>query len=131
MKKHGILNEQLSAIIAATGHSDLIVVSDAGLPVPLEVEKVDLAVLPNLPRFLDVLRAVLGELSVEKVILAEEIEKVSPEMYRSIMELFPGIPVETMPHVDFKRKTKEARALVRSGEFTSYANVILVAGVVY
>jgi D-ribose pyranase len=39
--------------------------------------------------------------------------------------------VEVMPHVDFKKKTKEARALVRSGEFTSYANVILVAGVVY
>ncbi len=131
MKKQGILNEQLSAIIAATGHTDMIVVSDAGLPVPLEVEKVDLAVLPNFPRFLDVLKAVSGELSVEKIILAEETQKVSPEMYKSIIELFPDIPIETMPHVDFKRKTKEARALVRSGEFTPYANVILVAGVVY
>ncbi len=131
MKKQGILNEQLSATIAATGHTDMIVVSDAGLPVPLEVEKVDLAVLPNFPRFLDVLKAVIGELSVEKIILAEETQKVSPEMYKSIIELFPGIPVEAMPHVDFKRKTKEARALVRSGEFTPYANVILVAGVVY
>ena len=131
MKKQGILNEQLSALIAATGHTDLIGVTDAGLPIPPEVEKVDLAILPNFPHFLDVLKAVVGELSVEKIILAEETEKVSPEMYRSIIELFPGIPVETMPHVDFKRKTKEARGLVRSGEFTPYANVILVAGVVY
>jgi D-ribose pyranase len=131
MKKQGILNEQLSAVIASTGHTDMIVISDAGLPVPLEVEKVDLAILPNLPRFLDVLKAVIDELSVEKIILAEETEKVSPDMYDSIIKLLPDIPVEVMPHVDFKKKTKEARALVRSGEFTSYANVILVAGVVY
>lgn len=131
MKKQGILNEQLSAVIASTGHTDLIVVSDAGLPVPLEVEKVDLALLPNLPRFLEVLRAVAGELAVEKIILAEETQRVSPAMYQSIIELFPGIPLETMPHTDFKRKTRESRALVRSGEFTPYANVILVAGVVY
>lgn len=131
MKKQGILNEQLSAVIAATGHTDMVVVTDAGLPIPQEVEKVDLAILPNFPRFLDVLKAVIGELSVEKIILAEETQEVSPEMYKSIIELLPGIPVETMPHVDFKRKTREARALVRSGEFTPYANVILVAGVVY
>ncbi len=131
MKKQGILNEQLSAVIAATGHTDMVVVTDAGLPIPQEVEKVDLAILPNFPRFLDVLKAVIGELSVEKIILAEETQEVSPEMYKSIIELLPGIPVETMPHVDFKRKTREARALVRSGEFTHYANVILVAGVVY
>lgn len=131
MKKQGILNEQLSALIAATGHTDLIGITDAGLPIPPEIEKVDLAILPNFPRFLDVLKAVIAELSVEKIILAEETEKVSPEMYRSIIELFPGIPVETMPHVDFKRRTKEARGLVRSGEFTSYANILLVAGVMY
>jgi D-ribose pyranose/furanose isomerase RbsD len=41
----------------------------------------------------------------------------------------PDMPVEVIPHVEFKKKTKEAKALVRLGEFTSYANVILVAGV--
>lgn len=131
MKKSGILNQQLSALIAATGHTDRVVVSDAGLPIPLQSEKIDLALLPNQPRFLDVLRAVTGELAVEKIILAEETQKFSPAMHRSIMDLFPGIPVETMPHVDFKRKTQEARAFIRSGEFTPYANIILVAGVVY
>jgi D-ribose pyranase len=131
MKKSGLLNEQLSGIIAATGHTDLIVVSDAGLPVPLEVEKVDLALLPNQPRFLDVLKAVAAELSVEALILAEETETLSPELYRDILALFPDLPVEKVRHEEFKRRTRGARALVRSGEFTAYANVILVAGCVY
>jgi D-ribose pyranase len=131
MKKSGILNPQLSRVIAETGHKDLLVVTDAGLPIPQEIERVDLSLVAGKPAFLDVLKEVIKELAVEKIILAEETEKISPHMYTEIVSLFPGIPIETMPHVDFKKKTKEAKAAIRSGEFTPYANVILVAGVVY
>ena len=131
MKKSGILNPAVSRVLASTGHTDTIVVTDAGLPIPQNVERIDLALIENVPRFLDVLKVVIGELEVEKIILAEETQKVSPAMYSEIMKLFPGVPVETMPHVEFKKKTRECRAAIRSGEFTSYANVILVAGVVY
>ncbi|WCK56291.1 D-ribose pyranase [Aneurinibacillus sp. Ricciae_BoGa-3] len=131
MKRSGILNPQLSRVIAETGHTDLLVVTDAGLPIPQEIERVDLSLVQGKPAFLDVLREVVTELEVEKIILAEETEKISPNMYRDIVNLLPGIPIETMPHEAFKEKTKQAKAAIRSGEFTSYANVILVAGVVY
>ncbi|WP_265113530.1 RbsD/FucU domain-containing protein [Mycobacterium tuberculosis] len=39
--------------------------------------------------------------------------------------------IELVPHVEFKKRTHAARAFVRSGEFTPYANVILHAGVAY
>jgi D-ribose pyranase len=131
MKRSGILNPQLSRVIAETGHTDMLVVTDAGLPIPQEIERVDLSLTAGKPAFLDVLKEVIAEVEVEKIILAEETEKISPEMHQAILALFPGIPVEVMPHTQFKEKTKEAKAAIRSGEFTPYANLILVAGVVY
>jgi D-ribose pyranase len=131
MKKGTLLNAPLSAVIAQLGHTDRLVVSDAGLPVPKGVARIDLAVRPGLPPFLDVLRAALAEMEVESVIIAEELEEVSPEMHTALMELLEDIPVETMPHEQFKAETVTARAVVRTGEFTPYANVILCAGVVF
>ncbi|KGJ81127.1 ribose pyranase [Cryobacterium roopkundense] len=134
MRRNGAtLNGQLSRIISETGHTDLIVVSDAGLPIPKNVERVDLAYRPGAPGFLDVLDTVLGELVVERVTLASEIAETSPAVLAELHGRFDplGIPIELMPHVDFKRLSLGARAAVRSGEFTPYANVILHAGVAY
>ncbi|MDI3312414.1 MAG: D-ribose pyranase [Thermoanaerobacterium sp.] len=127
----GILNAQLSRIIAETGHKDLLVVTDAGLPIPLNVERVDLAVIPMLPRFLDVLKAVKSEIVVESIMLAEEIKTYSPEMEAEILKLFPNVPVTYTPHTNLKEISKQARACIRSGEFTPYANVIITAGCAY
>ena len=129
---NGILNAQLSRVIAETGHTDLLVVTDAGLPLPQTVERVDLAILPNFPHFLDVLRAVLSEVVVEGIVLAEEVKTISPSMHEEILSLFPqNIEVQYVPHVEFKKKTHSARATIRSGEFTPYANIILRTGVAY
>lgn len=129
----GTLNGQLARVISETGHTDRLVVTDAGLPIPAGVERVDLAVQKNLPRFLDLLDVVLAEVAVEGVLLSEEIKQASPEMLAAIEERFTrlGVALEFAPHTEFKRQTAGARAAVRSGEFTSYANVLLTAGVVY
>ncbi|MFG6202387.1 D-ribose pyranase [Nonomuraea sp. JJY05] len=132
-RNQGTLNAQLARVISELGHTDTIVVTDAGLPIPREVERVDLAVRENLPRFLDLLDAVLDEVAVEGVLLSEEIKQHSPDMLAAIEERFDrlGLRLEFLPHTEFKRATAGARAAVRSGEFTPYANVLLTAGVVY
>lgn len=132
MLKGGILNPQMANLLAELGHKDTIVVSDAGLPMPLEVERVDLAWKPNEPRYLDVLKEVLKSLVVEKIILAEELKTVSPDMHKEIIDLFPeDMEIEYVPHVMFKEKTKEARGIIRTGEFTPYPSIILVSGCAY
>ncbi|MGJ7921893.1 D-ribose pyranase [Neobacillus sp. LXY-4] len=132
MKKGGILNPKINLLISETGHTDTIVVTDAGLPIPENVtHRIDLALKEGIPGFLETLDIVLTELQVEKVILAEEVKTFSPEMNDQIVSRFPNLPIEYVPHVEFKQQTKNARGLIRSGEFTPYANVILVAGVVY
>lgn len=132
MLKGGILNAQLACVLAETAHKDTLVVSDAGLPVPKEVERVDLAWKPGEPGYLEVLNEILKYIVVEKAILAEELKTVSPEMHQKILQTLPqGVPVEYVPHIELKRQTCDARAIVRTGEFTPYPSVILVAGCAY
>ena len=78
MKKIGTLNQPISTVIAGLGHTDTLVVADAGLPVPSETERIDLALTQGIPTFLDTLRVVLAEMQVEKAIIAEEMLQVSP-----------------------------------------------------
>lgn len=132
-KNSATLNPQLSRVISETGHTDLVVVTDAGLPIPLGVERVDLSVRPGLPSFLDVLDTVLAELVVEGATVSEEIEEHSPDMLAALEERLGalGVEITLVPHVELKAQTQGARAAVRSGEFTPYANVILHAGVAY
>jgi len=132
MLKTGILNPQISNVLASTGHKDMIVVSDAGLPIPLGVERIDLAWKPNEPSYLEVLKEILKYIVVEKAILAEELKTVSPEMYKEILKVLPhDIEIEYVQHIELKEKTKSARAIIRTGEFTPYPSVILVAGCAY
>ena len=129
MRKTGILNQGILNATGSLGHTDYIVVCDAGLPIPLGVERIDLTVVRGLPRFLDVLKPVMAEIVVEKIILAKEIEKASPDLAAQIRELAGPIPIEFVSHEQFKRLTRDAKAIVRTGEHTPYANAILQSGV--
>jgi len=131
MKKTGILNQPLSAVIAGLGHMDTLVIADAGLPIPAKTQRIDLALTEGIPAFLDTLRVVLGEMQVERAIVAEEMLDASPSMYEAIVDLLGDLPIEFVTHLIFKEQTRSARAVVRTGEFTAYANIILVAGVVF
>lgn len=131
MKKTGLLNQPLSNVIAGMGHFDELVIADAGLPIPAGPERIDLAVTGGVPTFLSVLRAVLGELEVQSAIVAAEMAERSPALYEALHEALGDYPIEAIPHEAFKARTAKARAVVRTGEFTPYANVILVSGVVF
>jgi D-ribose pyranase len=131
MKKRGILQHELSEVIATLGHSDSLVIADAGLPIPPEVKRIDLAITEGVPKFMQVLGAVLQDVQVERVILAREMGEKSPQLRHELATLLGSIPVEEISHEEFKQMTHHARAVVRTGEFTPYANVILISGVVF
>jgi D-ribose pyranase len=131
MRKSGVLHARLAAVLTELGHTDLLVVADAGLPIPPGVERIDLALVPSVPGFVETLRAVLAELAVESAIVADELVERSPGMFAQLKGLLGELPMQTVPHNDLKRLTAGARAVVRTGECTPYANVILVAGVTF
>lgn len=131
MKKSTLLNSAVSSAIARMGHTDALVIGDCGLPIRGAAERIDLALVKGVPGFLETLDAVLSELCVERAILAEELRSVSPVMHREILRRLADVEVSYIPHEDFKRETEQARAVVRTGECTSYANIILISGVTF
>jgi D-ribose pyranase len=131
MKKTELINPPISVVIAELGHMDTLTIADAGLPIPKGVQRIDLALTKGIPGFVDTLRVVLSEMQLEKVILAEEMKQISPGILTEIQELIDGISIEFVPHQDFKDLTIQSRAIIRTGEFTPYANIILVSGVVF
>lgn len=131
MKKTTLLHSELSYTIATLGHLDTLVIADAGLPIPGETARIDLALTRGVPGAIQTLKVVLEEMKVESVILAEEVKERNSQFLAAVEEQLPGIPMEFVSHTEFKTRTGSARAVVRTGEFSPYANVILVAGVVF
>ncbi len=128
MKKIGIINASISTVIAHLEHTDMLTVADAGLPIPDSVQRIDLALKPGVPGFLETLEVVLTEMFVEKAYVSEDILTKSPHIYDGIRKLLGDTPIETLPHLDFKRLSGSTKAIIRTAEFTPFANVILVAG---
>ena len=132
MKRNGILNSEISRVLSYMGHTDRIAIGDCGLPIPDEVERIDLALTFGEPRFLHVLELVLQDMKVEKIILAEEIKEQNPEVLHGIERLFAGrVEVEFIPHTALKAATRDCKAVIRTGEITPYANIILQSGCIF
>jgi D-ribose pyranase len=128
MKKIGIINAPIASVIAHLEHSDMLTVADAGLPTPASTQRIDLAVKPGTPGFLETLEVVLSEMYVEKAYVSEDILTISPHIYTGIQTLLGNVPIEAIPHLEFKKLSGSTKAIIRTGEFTPFANVILVAG---
>ncbi|MFF3558905.1 D-ribose pyranase [Streptomyces sp. NPDC002574] len=127
MKKSGILNRHLAGALAALGHTDLVVVCDAGLPIPPGPVVVDLAFRAGTPSFAEVLEGLRDELVIEGAVAAKEVRDHNPEVTAQLEGAFPDL--ELVSHEDFKALTHRARLVVRTGEARPYANVILRCGV--
>ncbi|RKR69859.1 D-ribose pyranase [Acidovorax sp. 94] len=129
MKRTALLHAELSHAIATLGHGDMLVIGDVGLPIPNGPRRIDLALTPGIPAVADVLRVVLEEMQVEKAVIATEAMERNSGQLPTWCQL-PVVP-SNVSHDEFKRLTQQARVMVRTGECTPYANVILVAGVTF
>jgi D-ribose pyranase len=126
MKREGIINARLAGALAGLGHTDHVVVCDAGLPIPSGLEVVDLAFRFGVPSFENVLSGVLEELVVEGATAAEEVER-NRRSYEFLTTRLPDLGF--VPHEELKRMVPEAKLVIRTGEATPYSNVILRCGV--
>lgn len=131
MKKHGILNSEIAKVLADLGHTDQIVIGDAGLPVPDGVKKIDLSLQLHEPSFQKVLAILLKEMEVEKVILAEEIKEQNRSQFEAVTERMAGVEIAFVTHEAFKKQTGQAKVIIRTGEATPYSNIILQSGVLF
>lgn len=131
MKKIGILNSGISEIVSKMGHTDMLAIGDCGLPIPDTTKRIDLALTKNIPSFLETLKVVLTELNIEEILLAEETKKVSEGLFSEIKSICGDVKVTFITHEELKKELNHCKAVIRTGEQTPYANIILKSGVVF
>lgn len=139
MKKGTLLNSEISYLISRLGHTDAIVVGDAGLPIPDSTQRIDLALTHGVPGFLQVVGVITQEMQVEKAVIAQEMPSNNSEVHEQLLdhlkqlEQHQGntITVEYVSHEQFKALSSTSKAVIRSGECSPYANVLLYSGVTF
>lgn len=134
MKKTPLLNIALSRVVASLGHGDVLMIVDAGMPVPPGVELIDLALTRGVPDFITVLDTVLAEMQVESHVLADEIFVKQPPALATLESLHASGALgarRQLSHDELKALSRNAKAIVRTGECQPYSNIALVAGVVF
>lgn len=138
MKKGTVLNSDISSVISRLGHTDTLVVCDAGLPIPKSTTRIDMALTQGVPSLCRCC-VVTNEMQVEAVIIAEEIKQHNPQLHETLLthleqlQKHQGntIEIRYTTHEQFKQQTAGSQAVIRSGECSPYANIILCAGVTF
>lgn len=128
MKKQGILNRELAGMLAHMGHTDQLVIADCGLPIPDGVKCIDLSYTLGKPAFLDIVKAVTEDFQTEKAIVANELPQFNEDVFHVLDSQFE---LTYVSHEAFKEQTKHAKVIIRTGEATPYANIILQSGVIF
>lgn len=130
MKKGLLLNKELNEVIASMGHLDYLIVCDAGFPIPNDVKRIDLALKKDVPDLETVLSLLAEDFIAEKIYVAEEVETNNAPLFQKVQRIFPGVEIDTMEHQKILGEmARKAKAIVRTGAFDPWGNVILQSGV--
>lgn len=130
MKKKGILNRNLMDAIMSMGHTEIMIIGDAGVPIGNPAQRIDLALSEDVPTIRQVLELVMDEMIYERVIVAEEQKMYNPVHFAQVKALSERCEVETMPHEElFETYLPKAKYIVRTGNFMPWGNVVLTAGI--
>lgn len=128
MRETGTLNRDISDVLSTLGHTDEMIVCDAGFAIPQGVRTIDIALAKDKPTVLELLTELKEHFSVEKVVVADATRDVSPTRFRAISGIFGNaVPVDVIPLAEFKQRARGVKAVVRTGDFTAYSNILLVS----
>jgi D-ribose pyranase len=110
----------------------MLVISDRGFPFWPTIETIDISLVDDVPTVLEVLRAIRQNFEICEVVMAQEFKvENTPMVQNQVAEALAGIPVTFEPHVDLKKRVPQAIGLIRTGDTTQYANMILISGRVH
>lgn len=129
MLKAGILNPQLNSLLCRVRHTNMLVIADRGFPYWPGVETIDISLVDDIPRVLDVLRALRDNFSIGRFFMAEEFRRYnSQDVQAEFTGLMADAPVDYEPHIVLKRRVPEAIGIIRTADTIPYANIILASG---
>lgn len=130
MRAERIIHPALAEALAQLGHTDIVLVTDAGFPIPADANRIDLGFYPGLPDVRDILRVLRKELFVEEVRFAPEVKSHHPRLYAEVQDIYTGAgaPFIAAPHEELiEHWAPKAKVVIRSGSFEPWANFALTA----
>jgi len=126
MLKSGVLNPAINSLLSRVRHTNTLVIADRGFPYWPEIETIDISLIDDVPRVLEVLSAIRSNFIAGRAFMAEEFQlNNSPEVVLAFQRGLDGVPVLFEPHIDLKKRVPRAVGLIRTGDTTQYANIIL------
>jgi D-ribose pyranase len=126
MLKTGILNPAINSLISRVRHTNTLVIADRGFPFWPQIENVDISLVDDIPKVLDVVRAIRSNFVAGRAFMAEEfLAANSDEIRLAFEQALSGVPLVFEPHVQFKKRVPQAVGLVRTGDTIQYANLIV------
>jgi simple sugar transport system permease protein/D-ribose pyranase len=130
MKSGKILNSELSYAVASMGHGDLMIVCDAGFPIPSSTWRIDLAIVQDVPDLETVLTAISEDFIAEKVSYAAEMVENNPPLLAKVKRIFAASNHDPIPHQQIlSEMAAKAKVIVRTGAFDPWGNILLYSGV--
>ena len=130
MRTERILHPELAAALTTLGHTDIVLVTDAGFPIPTNVRRIDLGFWPGTVDVMQILAVLRKEIYTEEVHFAPEVRDCNLQLYRNVQEIFTGSGAEFHPasHETLCNDiVYRAKVVIRSGSFNPWANFALVA----
>ncbi len=126
-----ILNRALLQAISVMGHRDILMVVEAGFPVPdAGCRVVDLAIKPNLPDIETTIGLITNNMIYEECIVGQEQHDNNRPLYNKIAGVVKSCPVTLVPHDEIMfGYVKKAKVIVRTGAFDPWGNIVLISGV--
>ncbi|WP_188456974.1 D-ribose pyranase [Virgibacillus oceani] len=131
MKKSGILNRDITSVLGKLGHTDKIIIADCGLPIPDDTHCIDLSLTLGTPSFITVFKAITDDMEVEEMTIAKEIYDKNIVLHDELKSYYRDVHINYVSHEQLKAEIPKAKAVIRTGEATPFANVILHAGVIF
>ena len=129
MYEVGCLNRELARCLSRQGHTDRFMICDAGFAIPDNVFTIDLSISKNIPTVDVVIEEILKYFSVEKIVVSDSMVNTSPSKFNTILELFgETMACEFVSQEEIRELSKSVKFIVRTGDFTSYSNIVVVSG---
>lgn len=126
MLERGILNPAINSLLSRVRHTNTLVIADRGFPYWPTIETVDISLVDGVPRVLEVLAAIRGQWRCGAVFMAEEFKLANDQAtLEEFLAGVQGLPLTFEPHIIFKKRVPGAIGLIRTGDTTQYANMIL------
>ena len=130
IRKQTIINAEINYMLGSMGHSDILLITDAGFPIPKDAWLIDLAITRDFPDLISVLDIIGKEFIAEKIIYADYVPSHNSPLNKELKRIFSDCEHELIPHEMMMTEIRDnAKGFIRTGGICLWGNIALISGI--